>query len=180
MLNSIFTNFASETAEPASGISALGFDLKAFVIQLITFLLVFYILKRFVFGRIVDMLDKRREVIEQGVQLTTEMVAQRDKLEAEVEKTIKNARKEADAIIVKTQVQATEIIKEAEEAAKKKANSIISDARGKIEDETLSARRKLEKEVLELVVEATEIVVSEKIDAKKDASLLSNALKGKA
>lgn len=180
MLNNILVNFASETAEPASGVAALGFDLKAFIIQLITFLLVFYILKRYAFGPIVNMLDKRREVIEQGVQLTTEMVAQRDKLEAEVEKTMKNARKEADEVLTRTQVQAIDIIKEAEEEAKKKASAILADARTRIEDETLKARRKLEKDMLELVVEATEIVVSEKIDPKKDAALLSTALKGKA
>ena len=178
MLNN-FMRFAAEEAEPASGIAALGLDLKAFIIQLVTFLFVFYILNKFVFGRIVKLLDKRREVIEQGVKLTNEMVAERDKLEKEVDKTMAKARKEADEMLAKTHDQATQIIKDAESSAQDKVDAMMTDAKRKIDDETAKAKKKLEKEMLDLVVEATEIVTNEKIDAQKDSELLNNALKGK-
>lgn len=176
----LLTRFAAEEAETAQGIAALGIDPKAFIIQLITWVLVFVVLIRFVFKPIVRILQQRQDAIDEGMRLTTEMVAEKDKLETEVEKTLKKARKEADEILGKTHEQATQIIKDAEEAAQAKVNAMIADAHNKIADETTKARRKLEKEVLELVVEATEIVTEEKIDAKKDASLLARALKGRA
>lgn len=180
MTEFLLTKFASETAEEPSGLAALGLDGKAFVIQLVTFLLVFYVLKRLVFGRVVDLLEKRRETIEAGLQLTTEMAAERDKLEKEVEKMRAQARKEADDVLARTQEQASGIIKDAEESASEKANNLLSEARSKIEEETARARRKLEAEVVDLVIEATEKVTGEKLDAKKDAALLTKALKGQA
>ena len=56
--------FGTEEADSASGIAALGFDAKAFIIQLITFLIVLFVLKKYVFGRVVELLEKRRETIE--------------------------------------------------------------------------------------------------------------------
>jgi len=179
MLDSLLIRFGAEETS-SGGISALGLDPKAFIIQLITFLLVFYVIKRYVFGRVVDLLDKRREVIEQGVQLTAEMVVQRDKLDKEVENTMKKARVEANEVLARTQDQASAMIKEAEAAAQAKVDAMVSEAHKKIEDDTQKARRKLEKDLLSLVVEATEIVTEEKIDAGKDAKLLERALKGRA
>lgn len=180
MFDILITRFGVEaTGEEASGIAALGFDAKAFVIQLITFLLVLFILKKFVFGKVVELLEKRRETIEKGVSLTSEMIAQKEKLEKEVEKTMKKARAEAGEIVAKTHDQTTIMIKEAEEKAQVKVDAMIKEAKSKIADETAKAKRSLEKEIVNLVIEATEIVASEKLDAKKDASLLSKALKGK-
>lgn len=171
--------FGTEEADSASGIAALGFDAKAFIIQLITFLIVLFVLKKYVFGRVVELLEKRRETIEKGVELTSEMVAQKEKLDKEVEKILANAREEANEVLSRTQDQANIMIKDAEETAKAKVDNMIKEAKVKIDDETSKAMRKLEKEIVDIIVEAIEIVTSEKLDAKKDAVLLAKALKGK-
>lgn len=179
MTNILLTQFAAEEAE-ASGIAALGFDPKAFLIQLITFLLIFYILKRFAFGRIVDLLEKRRKTIEDGVTLSAKMAQEKEKLDKEVSRLRVEARKDAEQLLDDTKAQATAILKEAEVNAAERANQIIEEARAKIDDETDRARRKLEKEMVGLVVEATEAVTREKLDAKKDGVLITEALKGRA
>lgn len=179
MTNILLTQFAAEEAE-ASGIAALGFDPKAFLIQLITFLLIFYILKRFAFGRIVDLLEKRRKTIEDGVTLSAKMAQEKEKLDKEVSRLRVEARKDAEQLLDDTKAQATAILKEAEVNAAERANQIIEEARAKIDDETDRARRKLEKEMVGLVVEATEAVTREKLDAKKDSVLITEALKGRA
>lgn len=171
--------FAAEETAEESGFAALGFDLTAFLIQLVTFLLVFYILKRFAFGRVVEMLERRRKTIEEGVALTTKMQEEKAKLDKEVSKQRAEARKEADRILADGHSQAAEIIKAAEESAQEKADNIMSDARQKIEDETARARRNLEKEIVGLVINATEAVTREKLDADKDRKLISDALKGR-
>lgn len=179
MTDIFVTQFAAEEAE-ASGIAALGFDPKAFLIQLVTFLLVFYILKRFAFGRIVDMLEKRRQTIEEGVTLSAKMTQEKEKLDKEVARQRAETRREAEALIADTQAQATVILKKAEASAAERANQIIEEAREKIDDEMARARRNLEKEMVGLVIEATEAVTREKLDAKKDGALITEALKGRA
>lgn len=179
MIQSVLTQFASESAESAEGFAALGFDPKAFLIQFITFLLVFYILNRFVFSRIVTMLENRREAVEEGLRLTTEMQSERDKLEQEVIESRKQSRKEADHVLAKSHERAGAIIKEAEDKAQAKADSMMLDAKKRITEESARARRKLESEVVDLVIDATEAVTHERLDAKKDAKLIEEAMKGR-
>lgn len=179
MTDILLTQFAAEEAE-ASGIAALGLDPKAFLVQMVTFLLVFYILKKLAFGRIVNMLEKRRKTIEEGVTLGAKMAKEKEKLDREVAKLRSEARKDAEQLLDDTKAQAAVILKEAEAAAAERADQIIEEARARIDDETARARRKLEKEMVELVVEATEAVTREKLDAEKDSTLINNALKGRA
>lgn len=167
------TNFAAET----SGIGALGIDGKAFVIQLITFLLAFLVLKRYAFKPITKVLDERRETIEGGVKLGEEMKKENEKLEAKIAKILQETRTEADSIIASAQDSARQTVREAEDKAREKAVGILKEAESRIDQDTARARKQLEKELVGLVSDATEAIIGEKVDAKKDAQLIERALK---
>lgn len=179
MIENLITNLAAEEAE-ATGLAALGLDGKAFLVQLGTFLLVYLVLRKFVFGRVVDLLEKRRTTIEEGVRLTTEMQAEKEKLEQEIAVAHKEARAAADEVITASQEQATDIVKKAEEEARTKADKILADAKAKINEEALRAKRDLEKDMVELVISATEQVSREKLTDSKDRQLISQVLKEQA
>lgn len=172
----LLTNFAA-TPE-ATGIGALGVDGKAFIIQLVTFVLAFLVLKKWAFGPILRLLDERRELIENGVKLGEEMKQERATLDAKMTAELSKARKEADGIIAVAQENGREVIRESEDKAKAKADGIIADAKSRIDQETARARKNLEKEMVSLVSEATEAIIGEKVDAKKDSALVERALKG--
>jgi F-type H+-transporting ATPase subunit b len=165
--------------ESSSGIGALGFDGQAFVIQLITFVLAFLVLKRYAFGPISKLLQQRRETIESGVKLGEDMRRQKADLEAKSEQMMRDARKQADEIIAGAQDSGREAVREAEEKARLKAEGIITEANQRISQDTARARQQLEQEVAGLVADATEAVLDEKVDARKDAGLIERALKRK-
>lgn len=172
---SALTQFAA--TDNTSGIGALGFDPKAFLIQLTTFILAFLVLRRFAFGPIVKLLNERRETIERGVKLGEDMQKEKAALEQQVEDQLREARQKADSMIAGAEDSARESIREAEEKARDKANNIVAEAEGRIATETAKARKALEGELAGLVAEATEAVIEEKVDAKKDAQLIERALK---
>lgn len=172
----LLTHFA-ETSE-SSGIGALGVDGKAFIVQLVTFVLAFWVLKKFAFKPIMKVLDERRRVIESGVTLGEEMKKERAEFDQKVAGELAEARKEADGILATAQDNARQVVREAEDKAKTKAEGILKDAKGRIDQETVRARQNLQKEMVSLVSEATEVIIGEKIDAKKDAALVERALKG--
>ncbi|MEK7594914.1 MAG: F0F1 ATP synthase subunit B [Patescibacteria group bacterium] len=169
------TNFA----ESSSGLGALGVDGQAFVIQFITFVLAFLILKRFAFKPIIKVMAERREVIESGVKLGEEMKQERAKLDSEVEKALHEARQEADGIIAGAQDTGRQSVREAEDKAREKAAGILKEADSRIATDTARARKQLEKELVGLISDATEVIIDEKIDAKKDSALIERALKGR-
>jgi F-type H+-transporting ATPase subunit b len=170
--------FAS-TEEKASGIGALGISPSAFVIQLITFAIVFAILKKYAFKPIVRMLEERRKVIDDGVKMGQILEKERAKLDGEVVKVMRDARTEGDKIIGNGQKEAREIIREAEKAGARKVDAMLLDAEARIIEETEQSKRKLEKEIVEIVSEATEAIVEEKVDPAKDAKLIDKAMKGR-
>lgn len=174
-MTTLLTQFAAESS--GSGLSALGVDGKAFLMQLVTFLLAFLVLKRFAFKPILRVLNERHELIESGVKLGEEMQKERAKLDQTVENTLQDARKEADGIIAAAHETSRETIREAEDKARTKADGILKDAESRIKTDTARARKKLEGELVGLISDATEAIIGEKVDAKKDAQLIDKALK---
>lgn len=174
MINGL-NHFAAESS--ATGIGALGFDGKAFLIQLITFVLALFILKKYAFGPISKIMLERRQTIEAGVKLGEDMRKERQKLSAEVDEQLHKARKDADGIIANANDAARQTVREAEAKAHDKADAIIAEAKTRTEQDVVRARQQLESEIVSLISDATETIIDEKVDSKKDAALISKALK---
>lgn len=155
----------------------LGFSVEALIIQIVTFILIFILLKKFAFNKIIALLDQRHKVVNEGVRHGLRMKQEREKFEKETGKIAREARHQADEIISDAQKEARDIIREAEKAAHKKSEIMLKDTEERINEEVKQAKRKLERDVAELVSEATEAVVEEKVDAKKDAALIDKAIK---
>ncbi len=164
-------------AKSSPGAGALGIDGKAFIIQLVTFLLAFWLLKRYAFGPIINIMDQRRKTIEEGVALGEKMKKDKAALEAKIAEGLAQARAEADGIIAQANDAARQTIREAEEKAMEKAAVIIQEGEERAVSEMTRARKKLESQIVSLVSDATEAVVGEKVDAEKDARLIDRVLK---
>lgn len=173
-LTTLFTFMAN--AEEAQGIAALGIDPLAILAQAATFLVLFFVIKKYALDGIVKSLEQRRKTIDDGVRLGVEMEAEKEKLEAKIEEQLAKARKEADKIIAESHEEAGGIMKEAEAETARRVEAMLAEATNRIEEETANARAELQQEMRTLVAEATETILEEKLDTKKDASLLERAL----
>lgn len=174
---------AAETAtagghavEEATGIAALGIEPLAILAQAGTFLLLFWVVKRFALGKIAATLEQRRQTIDNGIRLGQKMEVEEAKLEERIEAELRKTRAKADQIVADARKEGAEAIKAAEEQAIQKVDQMLADAHAKIDDDMVRARKALEKDILVLVAEATEVIIEEKLDAKKDESLISRAL----
>lgn len=175
-MNVLLTQFGE--ASSSSGLGALGIDGKAFLIQLITFVLVFLVLKKWAFKPITKILDDRRKTIEAGVNLGEEMKKAQTAMEAKVAEELTKARQEADSIVASAEETSRQTIREAEAKAQDKAAIIVKEGEERATSEMARARKKLESEIVGLVSDATEAIIGEKVDASKDAALIDRALKG--
>jgi F-type H+-transporting ATPase subunit b len=173
------TLFAAEAAhaEEATGLGALGVSAQAFVIQLVTFVFVFLLLKKFAFAPIGRLLEKRRQTIDDGVRLGQKLERQREKMDQEAAKITREARHEADRIIASGHKESREVLREAEKKANRKTEAMLADAEARIHEDIQAAKRKLEKDIVGLVSEATEAIVGEKVDPKKDAEIIEKVIR---
>lgn len=167
--------FASETG---SGLGAFGLNLKEFIFQLITFLIVLGVLAKWVVPKITETMDKRQATLEQSLKdakATEEALA---RAEAKAEEILNRARAQADEAIAQAKKAAAGVISEAENAAGERANLIVKEAESRLAEERDKLRHELREELADLVADATEKIIHEKLDVKRDMSLIERAIKG--
>lgn len=163
-------------SDQTQGIAALGIDPIAILAQAVTFLLLFWVIKKFALDKIVKTLEDRRVTIDNGVRLGRKMEAEEQQLNQRIENQLKKARSEADKIIAQSKEDANSMIREAEEATARKVESMLVDAHAKIEDDIKKAKLALEADIRNLVAEASAIILEEKLDSTKDLSMIDKAL----
>ncbi|MEO7364008.1 MAG: F0F1 ATP synthase subunit B [Candidatus Saccharimonadales bacterium] len=172
----MFTQFGA--AEQTSGIGALGISGSHLVVQLITFVLAYLVLRKFAFGPILKVLAERRDTIEKGVKLGEQMQKERAELDKTVTAELHKARQEADTILAEAGDNAKSTVRAAEDTARTKAAGIVKEAEANADQAVKRARKALESELIGLISEATEAIIDEKVDARKDAALIDKALAG--
>ncbi|HEV7454139.1 MAG TPA: hypothetical protein VGO07_02665, partial [Candidatus Saccharimonadales bacterium] len=114
--------------DSSSGIGALGVDGQAFLIQLITFVFVILVLRKWAVKPILKVLNERRETIEKGVKLGEQMQKDKAELETKVAEELHKARAAADKIIADAHQAGRQTVQEAEDAARAKAEGLITQA----------------------------------------------------
>ncbi|HZM63733.1 MAG TPA: F0F1 ATP synthase subunit B [Candidatus Saccharimonadales bacterium] len=185
-MEDLLLTVASTAAEAASSehseslFSALGIDWKLLIEQAVAFLILVFLLGKFVYPALMKAVDGRREQIEAGMQEAKQAEEKLAEAESKVADLLADARKEADEMLARTHQEANAVVADAEDKAKVRAEQIVADAREQLERDVRKARETLKKDTVELVARATEKVIGEKLDAQKDGKLITAALQEKA
>ncbi len=171
--------FAAETTTPGNGdlFSALGIDWKLLILQIIAFVILVFLLGKFVYPFLMKSVDKRQADIEAAAQAAQEAQAAASDTKEETARIMKQARKEAAEIVSTAKLEASELAASSEAKARSTAEKIVAEAHAQLDKDIAAAKRALHDETLELVAVATGAVVGKKLDAKTDAALISSALK---
>src|SRR5919106_7099600 len=114
---------------------AFGVDLPKLIFQVINFLLLLYLLNRFLFKRVFALLDERQSKIAKGLEDAEAAARDRELARAEREAALDEARKEAQAMIAR----ATKI-------AEDSRTEIVAEARTQAEKVTERARQEINAE----------------------------------
>jgi F-type H+-transporting ATPase subunit b len=163
--------------DDSSIFGALGISGQAFLIQLVTFIIAFLVLRQWAFKPILRVLDERRQRIEDGLKLGETMEAEKAKLDESVTQELHKARTQADRIVATAETEAKQTVQAAEDTARRHADEIMESAKEQIKHESQRERKRLERELVGLVSEVSEAVIKEKVDARKDAALIDAALR---
>ncbi len=158
------------------GIGALGLDPWAILAQGLTFLVLFYIVKKYALEKIVTTLQERHKKIDSGVRLGIKMEKELEQLQKTIEQKLHEASLDADKILDDAHQESSHIIKAAEEKAANKVAQMLTDAEAKITSDMEKAQQKLRAELVELVAAATETVIEEKLTSEKDMRLIERAI----
>lgn len=129
-----------------------GFDPKLFVAQIINFLILAFIFKRFLYKPLLKMLKERNERIDQGLTNAERAEKALESAEKEREEIIKKASLEAEKILDQTEKNAESMRLEMLATTKTEAEKIITEAKKAAQVEF----EKLEKEARNMSLSISE------------------------
>ncbi len=168
---------ASTEATESDLLGSLGIDVQLLVLQSVAFLLLLFVLARFVFPTLNAMLERREKTIESSLKAAAEADAKAAASEKRVAELLHQARQEADVILATAKVEASELVEAAETKSRKRAEQIVADAEIQLEKDITKARQRLQKDTLELVAHATERVLGSSVNAAVDKKIIEQALR---
>ena len=173
-----FLRTFAETAETDGGLfGALGIDWRLLILQIVAFLIMVWVLGKFVYPWLMKSGDERQANIEAAAKAAKKAEAAAAESQEETASLLAQARKEAADIVATAKLEATNLASATEKKAKATAEKIVADAHDQLEKDVAAAKRDLHNETLELVAMATGKVVGKTHTAKADQALIKDALK---
>lgn len=135
--------------------------------MVVIFGIVFFLLWKFGFPIITDMVEKRSAHIDESLKLAREAEIRMQDLAREQQQLIDQSKLEQTRILQEATRTRAEIIAKAEQEAAEKAEQLLRKARTEIEAEKESALRDIRKEVAELSVGIAEKVIRKELSSDK-------------
>lgn len=154
-----------------------GFDPVMLAAQIVNFLIILYLLKRFLYKPIFDMLKKRVDTIKEGLKQAEESRLTLEKTLEEEKKILAKAQDTAREIIGDAKLQAMETTREIEENVKLQTEKMLLEARVQINQEAQETERKLSEKVSILAADMLTKSLSGMFEDKEQKQITEKALK---
>ncbi len=160
--------------------TSLGIDGKMLLFQGLAFLILVFVMGKWVFPILLKTVDQRQEAIEAGAKAAEAAEKKAAEAQEEVAKLLKQARAEAKDIVATAKDEAVAMVADSEAKAKTRAEKIVKDAHEQLEKDVIAARKALHNDTIELVALATEKVVGKVVNESVDYKIIAEAVKDKA
>src|SRR5918999_3743882 len=144
--------------------------------EIITFVILLFLLYRYVYPPIRDQIQRRQSEIEQAIDEAQKTRSEARELLAEYRRQIEEARGEARQILDEARKQGEAARERAKREAREEGDRIIQRAREEIERERDAALREVRREVADMVIVASERVIGRELDRDGHERLISDAL----
>jgi F-type H+-transporting ATPase subunit b len=157
-------------------IQKFGLEAKLFLFQLINFLIIVFILKKFLFAPLKKMLDERKRKIAQSLQDAENAKIVLENASEEKKNILAKAKSSADMLMATVKVSIKETKEKAVIEAKHRSEQIIYDAKQKAATEFESMNKKIGKMSVDISGKVMSKVLSDLFTETEKQKLMSRAL----
>ncbi len=146
--------------------------LAQFVVNILAFLLLLVILKRFAWGALLKLIDERREKIASEFRAIDEAKQEMAKLKEQYQQSLNRIEEEARGKIQQAILEGRRIAGEIEEEARNHARGTLEKTREAVEQEVAKARVALKEQVVDLAIQVTHKVLQQHLDEETDRRMI--------
>jgi F-type H+-transporting ATPase subunit b len=155
---------------------AFGVDVFKLGFQIVNFLILLYLLNRFLFKSALKRIDERQEKLSQGLEDAAAAARDRELARAEREAALAEARKESEALVARAAKTAEATSAEILAEAKASAEQLVVRAREEIAAEKERALAEIRGEVADLALDAAGKLVGAEMDGPTQRRLVEQFL----
>jgi F-type H+-transporting ATPase subunit b len=149
----------------------LGINGKILLAQVVNFFLLMYLLKRFLYKPILDILKERQNKIDKGLRDAEKAEKKFQAADEKIQLKIDRANQKVDLILAKAEKESKEYREETEKEAKEKINQWEKEAKQHIGEEKAKIVEDVKKQISPLIIEVAQKIISQKINGKDRLNL---------
>lgn len=146
----------------------LGISWFGFLSQLVNFVIVFFVLRRFLYEPLFNMMDARRERIASSLKDAERASSAASDAEAERAAIMEEARREAQEVRAQATRDAEKIAQDVRSRAEQEAIDIHAKALADAQTVADNALADVNKQVADLAIQATEKLLGRELENKSD------------
>lgn len=148
-------------------------DLVNFLLQIAATIVLFLVIRHFLFKSVSEFLAARKEKIANDIEEAKLQREEADNLRKEYESRIDEAKNEARSIVESAKKRGEELKDQIVVEAKTEAGNVLTKARNDIEREKEKTMAELKSEVVEIAMMAAEKVVEKSLDDKAHKEMIN-------
>jgi F-type H+-transporting ATPase subunit b len=158
------------------GFASLGINLPLLVVFIVNFIVLFVLLRIFLYKPVLKMLDERAKRTKEAMELADATKKDYEEARTEVQKQIEKGRQEAQAIVAQAMQAGERLKEESRNEATKQAQVIIDRARAELETERDKIIGEMRREFVNIAIAAAGKVIKETLDKEKHHKLIDETL----
>lgn len=140
----------------------------------LTFIILMFILTKFIWKPIMAAVNKREDNIQEALDMAKKTKAEMEKLQTQNANLLKEARIERDEMIKEAKATSDRMIDNAKGKAKDEADKIVENARVSIEAEKNAAVAELKNQVASIGLEIAEKILREELSSDEKQKQLAD------
>jgi F-type H+-transporting ATPase subunit b len=152
----------------------IGFDWRVALANFVNFLIIFWLLKKFIFGPLGKTLANRKNVIEKGLEDSEKAKTALIMSDQSCKDKIDTAKKEADQIVAEAHKQSKAMAVQSEKEALEVSEKIKKDAEKQILKEKVQMELDVKNQAVDLAFEMTSKILKKEVDSKEDEKFIAN------
>lgn len=154
----------------------LGFNVTSLIGQIINFLILFLVLRKFIFKPVMGLIDAQRKQDKQNEINSKKISDELENLQKQKDLELAKARKEADSIIEEAKAEAENIKKDTLADAGNEAKTIIENAKSEMESYKLKLEQNHQEKIVNLGVSLAKKLLGDFLDKNKQQLLVKKAI----
>lgn len=155
---------------------SVDFNLVNMLVQLTATLVLYFILRKFLYFPIKDLLNKRQDYIMKNVEDSEKNNLKSQVALRDYELKLKEAKKEANEIVDQAKKRADDIVNKSVSDAKEESRKIMEKADKELANKKSIAMDEMKGDMVNIAILAAEKLIGENISTKKDKEIIEKSI----